>query len=178
MNSFEFNKIAGAVLGSALLLMLLNEVSGFLGGPKHLDSSVLNIDVEAAADASATAGSEETVDLATLLAGGDAEKGKNVAKKCTACHTFESGGANKIGPNLFSIVGADIAAKDGFSYSDVLLGLEGDWTYEQLNAFLANPKGFAKGTKMAFNGLKKDGDRADMILYLLENHDSPPPLPE
>jgi cytochrome c len=101
-----------------------------------------------------------------------------VAKKCAACHNFEDGAPNKIGPNLWGVVGRDIAALPDFSYSSALSEKEGDWSYEALSEFVASPKGWAPGTKMTFAGLKKPQDRADLILYLRSLSGSPEPLPE
>jgi cytochrome c len=100
-----------------------------------------------------------------------------VARKCAACHTFDQGGANRIGPHLWGVVGRDIAGVGDFSYSAALQGLEGDWNYEALNHYIADPKGFAPGNKMSFAGLNKVGDRADIIAYLRSLSDSPLPLP-
>jgi cytochrome c len=178
MDSFELNKVAGAVLGSVLLLLVVNEIGNFLVHPTHLEKSVLAIDTgdeSSAADAKEAA--EAGPSLAVLLADADAGKGEKVAKKCTACHSFEAGGANKIGPALYGVIGRGVASHEGFSYSSALAGLGGDWGYKELDGFLANPKQYAPGTKMSFAGLKKPGDRADLIAYLRQQHDSAPALP-
>ena len=94
------------------------------------------------------------------------EKGVKVAKKCVSCHSFDIGGANKIGPALWGIVDRDIAASTGFNYSSALSGKDGIWDYEALNGFLENPKKYATGTNMAFAGLRKAKDRANIIAYL------------
>jgi cytochrome c len=124
--------------------------------------------------ASAPAGPQP---IAPLLAKASAENGQTIAKKCTSCHTFEKGGANKIGPNLWNIVGAKMAHAEGFSYSGGMQGMGKDWDYESLSLFIYSPKNFVKGTKMTFAGLKKDQDRADVIAYLRSLSDSPKPLP-
>ena len=100
-----------------------------------------------------------------MLAAADIGKGAKVFKKCTACHKIEDG-ANSTGPHLYGIVGRDIGSVDGFGYSGTLAELAGDWTPEQLDGFLANPKGYAAGTSMSFSGLKKSADRANLIAYL------------
>ena len=113
-----------------------------------------------------------------LLAGADPAAGEAATRKCTACHTFDEGGANKVGPNLWNIVDAAIAGVEGFSYSDALEGMaEQSWTYEALNAFLAKPRDFAPGTKMSFAGISKVGERADLIAYLRNLSADPAPLP-
>ena len=103
---------------------------------------------------------------------GDAEKGKKVFNKCKACHGIDEGGKNKLGPNLWNMVGAPIAAVDGYKYSKALLayaGEAGNWNEENLDAWLKKPKDLVRKTKMIFPGLKKEADRADLIAYLKEN---------
>jgi len=117
-------------------------------------------------------------DIAALLATADAAQGKAVAKKCAACHNFEKDGPNKIGPNLWDIVGAKHAHKEDFKYSDAIKGMaDKEWTYAELDAFLTAPKQYAPGTKLAFPGIKKPEDRAALLAYLRSLSDSPKPLP-
>jgi len=106
----------------------------------------------------------------------DAERGEKLFRRCVTCHTATDGGANKVGPNLFGILGRDIATRDGFRYSKALTGLEGNWTEEALNQYLLSPRTYARGTKMAFAGLKKSKDRADLIAWLktLTNSEASP----
>ena len=134
-------------------------------------------DAEPTAEEAVAEDAEEEVDFAVVLASADAAAGEKVFKKCKACHTVEQGGKNKVGPNLWSVVGRAKASADGFSYSDALAGLGGEWSYENLDAFLAAPKEYAPGNKMTFAGLKKIEDRADVIAYMRENGENPPPLP-
>ena len=118
-------------------------------------------------------------DLGTLLAAATPAEGEKVFNKCKACHTIEQGGPNKVGPNLWNVVGGPKAHMQGFAYSDALAGLHGQsWSYENLNAFLTNPKSYVPGTKMTFAGLSDAKDRAAVIRYLAANTQSPPPLPE
>ena len=116
-------------------------------------------------------------DVSALLASADAIAGAKTFKKCKSCHTSKKGGKNRVGPNLWDVVGRDKAGAAGYSFSGALKGLGGTWTYRDLNAFLANPKGFAKGTKMSFAGLKKPQDRAAVIVFLRSLSDQPKPLP-
>lgn len=120
---------------------------------------------------------EEVVDFPELLRTASADDGAKVFGKCKACHGVEKGGPNKVGPNLWNIVGGPKGQAEGFAYSGTLAGMGGSWDYDDLNEFLLNPKGYVAGTKMSFAGLKKAGDRAAVIVYLRENTDSPPPLP-
>ncbi len=108
----------------------------------------------------------EKIDIATLIKNADIDAGAKVFKKCASCHTVNQGGANKVGPNLYAIVGKKRAAVSGFSYSQALQSKGGTWTIDDLNNWLTKPKDFAPGTKMAFAGLKKDKDRANVIAYL------------
>ena len=115
--------------------------------------------------------------IAALLADADAEAGAKVARKCSACHSFDKGGKNKVGPNLWDIVGRDVGGAEGYKFSGALSGIGGAWGYGELDAFLAAPKAFAKGTKMSFAGIKKESDRANLIAYLRSLSDNPQPLP-
>ena len=180
MTLYDLNKILGAVLGAALLLMVVNEVAKILVNPVMPAKAAIAIEgVEEDAKEEATAAKEDEggASLAALLAAADTDKGAKAAKKCKACHTFEKGGKNKVGPALYGIVGSGKACGAGFNYSQAMKGMGGDWTYADLDAFLADPKGFLPGTKMAFKGIKKPGDRANLIAYMRAAHDSPPALP-
>lgn len=121
---------------------------------------------------------EPEADLFTLISAADAADGEKKFRQCSSCHTAEIGGPNRVGPNLGNVVGADVAHHEGFSYSDALSGHGGQWTYENLDAWLANPKDFAPGNKMSFAGVKKIEDRAAIIKFLMSNTENPPPVPE
>jgi cytochrome c len=130
------------------------------------------------ADASAiqaSAGSE--VDISALLALGNVEEGKKIFKKCAACHSVAEGGKNKIGPKLYNVVGRGVGAISDYKYSKALASYGKEWSFEELNGFLIKPASWIKGNKMGFAGLKKEKDRASVILYLNQNSDSPKKLP-
>ncbi len=116
--------------------------------------------------------------MVAMLASADAEAGKSATTVCKACHSFNKGGPNKIGPNLYGVVGNDIASHEGFNYSDALKGKEGKWTIEKLSKYLKAPNDWAPGNKMSYQGIKDDQKRANVIEYLRQNDDSPMPLPE
>lgn len=179
MDSFEFNKIAGAILGTLLLVMGLGIVAEtiFHSGEMETPGYVVDVPEDGSATQTAAAPTEEPI--AVLLASATADSGESVAKKCAACHSFDEGGANKVGPNLWNIVNATPAARDGFKYSSTMqgYGAENVWAYENLNAFLAAPKKYLKGTSMGFVGLKKPADRANMIAYLRSLSNAPAALP-
>lgn len=117
------------------------------------------------------------IGIAALLADADSGAGQKVSKKCTACHSFDKGGKNKVGPNLWDVVDRTVAGGEGYKFSGALAGLGGEWTYDRLDAFLMKPKEFAAGTKMSFSGIRGAGDRANLIAYLRDLSDDPKPLP-
>ncbi|MFN4276457.1 MAG: c-type cytochrome [Ferrovibrio sp.] len=181
MDSFELNKMIGAVLFCLLIIMGVNQFGNILVSPKKLAEPAYKIEVaeEAPKGGAGAAAKQEEADppIATLLASANVDAGKKAFSKCAACHTPDKGGAAKVGPNLYDIVGAPKGHMSGFSYSDGLMKTGGEWSYESLYAFLKNPKAYAPGTKMAYAGSKSAKERADLIAYLRSLSDSPKPLP-
>jgi len=178
MDSFELNKIAGAVLGVLTFTLGLNVFSDALFTSHAPAKPGFEIAVqEAAASGSAQAAAPADVPIATLLGAASVEKGAAVAKKCGACHNFVEGAGAKVGPDLYSVVGRPVASAEGFAYSAALKGHGGTWTFDELNAFLKNPKADIPGTAMGFAGLPKETDRADLLVYLNTLSHSPLPLP-
>lgn len=182
MDSFQLNKYAMAFLAVIFGVFSVSLISESLFHSKKPEQAGYLIEVADNSGSSTDAGGEPAkayADVGPLLAGADMAAGEKVFKKCAACHTFDKGGKNKVGPNLYNIVDADIGKVDGFGYSKALLAYgEGKkWTYEELNGFLFKPKKYIKGTAMGFAGLKKDADRANLIGWLRTHADTPAPLP-
>ena len=178
MDSFELNKILGAVLGTCLFVLALNITAGAMfTAPKPAKPGFeIAVQEHPAGGVAAPAAAEEPIEK--LLANADVGRGENSAKKCQACHTFGKGEPNRVGPNLYGVVGRDRGSVAGFNYSAAMKAKTGKWTVEELNSFLQNPRGFIPGTSMSFAGLPKGSERADVIAYLNSKSDSPAPLPK
>lgn len=182
MTNIDYNKIAAAVLIALLVGLLSSIVAEELTTPKHLEKNVYVVEgvekSETPAGGAAGATPEVLEPITPLLASADTAKGQELFKKCAMCHSTEKGGPNKVGPNQWGVVGGHFGHKDDFSYSDAIKSKSTEkWDYENLNAFLANPKKFLPGTKMAFIGVPKAQDRANLIAYLRTQSDNPLPLP-
>jgi cytochrome c len=177
MDSFELNKILGAVLGTCLVVLALNISAGAIFAPGKLAKPGYEIAVP---DKPGKPGEAQKDDepLAALLASADVKRGEASHKKCISCHTFEKNGPNRVGPNLWGIVGKKIASAPGFNYSADLKAMQGEWTIDKIAEFVKNPKGMAPKTNMAFNGIPRARERADLIAYLNQQSDSPQPLPK
>lgn len=178
MDSFEINKIIMAFLLALLIAMVAGIVAEKLVHPKPLAKNVYVVEgIEAGGAEASTPGEVEKAEpIEPLLASANVENGQKIAQKCLQCHTLEKGGPNKIGPNLWGIIGAKHGHKEDFSYSQALLAMPGNWDVKNLNQFLYKPRQYISGTKMSFAGLKKAQDRADLIAYLNTLSDSPKTL--
>jgi cytochrome c len=176
--SLETNKVLAAILTAGILASGAGVISRILYHPSMPEENAYVIQVAETEAGTGEAAEAAATPLPVLLAQADPEKGATQAKKCAACHSEEKGGAIKIGPPLWGVVGRDIASIEGFAYSDALQGKEGQWTYENLFAFVHGPREWAPGTKMAFAGIKNPEDLADVLVFLRTLADQPVPLPE
>ena len=180
MDSFEINKIVAAILMVALLVIGIGKISDVIFHVEKPKTSGYTVDVEQAittSSQSSTNEAEKKIDIAALLAMGDLSTGEKVFKKCAACHSIIKGGKNNIGPALYNVVGRKVGVVSDYKYSKALSGYGKEWTFEELNGYLIKPAKWIKGTKMAFAGLRRESDRASVILYLNKNSDNPLPLP-
>ena len=181
MDSFEINKIIAAVLLTALIVIGIGKFADVLFYVEKPKESAYKIEGLEVASSSSTSNEEvkvvEAVDIKALLAMGDLTHGEKVFKKCSACHQIAAGGKNMIGPNLWGVIGRTAGVVDDYKYSKAMIAYGKEWSFEEMNSYLIKPQAYIKGTKMAFAGLRKEKDRASVILYLNKNSDNPLPLP-
>ena len=176
MDSFEINKIIAAIILVIGIVIGLDKISEKIFYAEKPEKAGYEVEVVAVSSATKS-GSEEQVDISALMAMADLDQGKKIFKKCAACHSINQGGGNKIGPALYNVVQRDIGGVSDYKYSKSLMAYGKKWTFEELNGFLIKPAKWIKGTKMAFAGLKKEEDRASVILFMNQNGDNPTPLP-
>jgi cytochrome c len=180
MDSFELNKILGAILGTCLVLLVTSFTANALFAPVKPEKPGFAIAAKEA-ESGAKEGAAAPVPaepIEKLLQTASVDRGAAAAKVCQTCHTFEKGGPNRVGPNLYNIVDDKKGeGRNGFNFSSAMKAKGGTWTFDDLNQFLTNPKGFVPGTAMGFAGIQKDSQRADVIDYLHTLSDNPVPLP-
>lgn len=172
-----FEKFLFCLVGTFWFVWGINWIGDIVVQAGPLKTAVFKPADKAPAKAAAEAAAEVPAGALAMLASADAAAGKKVFKKCKACHSTEKGAKHKVGPNLWDTVGRAKASAPGYQFSGAIEGLGGAWTYRDLDAFLADPKGFARGTKMGFRGIKKAKDRAAILVYLRSLSDQPKPLP-
>ncbi|MDP8916602.1 MAG: cytochrome c family protein, partial [Pseudomonadota bacterium] len=180
-SDLQFNKYAGAILATGLGMLGLREISNIVYETEPPETMGYFIDAPVEAEGGGGPAADRPLDWGTLLPTANPADGAAVSKKCASCHTFERGGPNGTGPNLWGTLGGPIAAKAGFAYSDALKAYAGQvggrWTYDELNLFLLAPARHVKGTKMTFVGLKKEDERVNLMAYMRTMTDAPPPIP-
>jgi cytochrome c len=180
MDSFELNKIMGAVLGTLLFVMGAGFVAEAIYHPIENRGPGYDLPEPEVAEAGGAEEAAPAVPLGVLLASASAERGATAVKKCASCHNFNEGGANKQGPGLYGVVGRLEGSHEGFAYSDGMLAhnAAGDtWTYENLDHFLTKPSDYVPGTKMNFAGVRTPEERADILAYLQTLSATPVPFP-
>ncbi|CAN5665245.1 cytochrome c family protein [soil metagenome] len=174
----SFNTVAGCVLASALFAMVVGKVSNALVHPHKLEKPAIAVSDDAPVQTAAAQPAQDLAPIGPKLASANVDAGKALfQKQCSTCHTIDKGGANKVGPNQWGVVGRKKGSHEGFSYSSGLQAMGGDWSYEDINHMIFKPTAYVKGTKMAFAGLSKESERADIIAYLRTMSDSPAPMP-
>ena len=177
MDGFEINKIIAAVLATVVVVFGINKVTDLIFTPDKPQQSAYKVEKIEPTVASASTTGQAAVGINELLAMGTIEHGEKVFKRCSACHMLAAGGKNMIGPNLWSVLGKKTGVASGYKYSKALAAYGKEWTFEEMNGFLIKPSAHIKGTKMAFAGLKKEKDRASVILFMNSKSDSPLPTP-
>ena len=181
MDGFELNKIIAAVLLTALIIIGIGKFADILFYVEKPKMSAYKVEgLEVASTTSTTDAKEkvlEVVDIKQLLAMGDLAHGEKVFKKCSACHMIAASGKNMIGPNLWNVIGRTAGSVNDYKYSKAMVAYGKEWSFEEMNSYLIKPQAYIKGTKMAFAGLRKEKDRASVILYMNSKGDSPKPLP-
>ena len=177
MDGFELNKIIAAILATVVVVFGINKVTDIIFTPDKPQQSAYKVEKIEPSLASASNTGRAAVGINELLAMGTIEHGEKVFKRCSACHMIAAGGKNMIGPNLWNVIGRKAGAVADYKYSKAMIAYGKEWTYEEMNSYLIKPQAYVKGTKMAFAGLRKEKDRASVILYMNSKSDNPKPLP-
>ena len=174
------NKIIVSVILAVILVLGINKITDiifYVEKPEKSAYQVVGISNDATNEKKkANSGDVASGDIMALLASASADEGAKVFKKCAACHSIKEGGANKIGPALWGVLGRPAGSVPGYKYSKAMASHGKNWSFEEMNGFLIKPKDWIKGTKMSFAGLKNAKDRASVILYMNENSSNPLPI--
>ena len=179
MDSFELNKIIAAILMVALLVIGLGKLADGIFQIKKPETKgyKVELNVEPVSNSNDVKKEEKQINISELLALGDLAHGEKVFKKCAACHSINAGGGNKIGPALYNVIGRKAGAVQEYKYSKAMIAYGKDWSFQEMNSYLIKPQAYIKGTKMAFAGLRKEKDRASVILYMNSKSSSPKSIP-
>ena len=173
------NKIVASIILAVILVLGINKIADiifYVEKPEKSAYQVANISATTTAETTSESSSSESGEIMALLASASVADGKKIFKKCAACHSIAKGGANKIGPALWGVLGRKAGSISDYKYSKAMAAHAKPWSLEEMNGFLIKPKDWIKGTKMSFIGLKKDTDRAAVILYMNQNTDNPLPI--
>ena len=181
MDSFEINKLIAAILLTVLIVIGIGKFADllfYIEKPKQSAYKIEGLDSSGSqTKLKASVKEEIKVDINQLLALGNLAHGEKVFKKCSACHMIAADGKNMIGPNLWSVIGRTAGSISDYKYSKAMVAYGKEWTFEEMNSYLIKPQSYVKGTKMAFAGLRKEKDRASVILFMNSKSSSPKPLP-
>ena len=177
MDGFELNKIIAAILATVVVVFGINKVTDIIFTPDKPQQSAYKVEKIEPTLASASSDGKAAVGISELLAMGTVEHGEKVFKRCSACHMIAAGGKNMIGPNLWGVIGRTAGSVNDYKYSKAMVAYGKEWSFEEMNSYLIKPQAYIKGTKMAFAGLRKEKDRASVILYMNSKGDNPKPLP-
>lgn len=183
MAELDGNKLAGAIfLAGVVSVGISLAVNGLYGpdehGTGHGKEARRGYRIEGVEVAKTEKKEDKPVQIARFFDEASLKRGESLFRACAACHNIEQGGAHKVGPNLWDVVGAPMARHDDYAYSNALAGYGGEWGYQQLSQFLYKPRKYVAGTKMAYAGMRKPEDRASLLLYLRSKGENPPPLPD
>ena len=172
------NKIIVSIILALTLIFVINKITDTIYYVQKPEKSAYQVSVVASSETSETKEvSSDAGNIMAIFASTSIDEGQKIFKKCAACHSIAKGGANKIGPALWGVLGRNAGSLPDYKYSKGMVAYAKAWSFEEMDGFLLKPKEWVKGTKMAFAGLKKEKDRASVILYMNQNADSPLELP-
>ena len=173
------NKIIVSIILAIILIVGINKIADtiyYVEKPENSAYQVTSVSNTTSNETTSTSSSVESGNIMALLASASIDDGKKVFKKCAACHSIAKDGGNKIGPALWGVLGKQSGSIANYKYSKSMAAHAKLWSFEEMNNFLIKPKDWIKGTKMSFVGLKKESERAAVILYMNKNTDNPLPL--
>ena len=170
------NKIIVSIVFAIILVLGINKITDVIFYVEKPEKSVYQVEnVTTATSTTSVEIDSGSENILALFASASAADGAKIFKKCAACHSIAEGGANKIGPALWGVIGRKVGSVPDYKYSKAMAAHGKNWSFEEMNGFLIKPKDWIKGTKMSFAGLKKANDRAAVILFMNENSNNPLP---